>query len=92
MSDGFNQTKNEDNEKYISVSLDAKWFLGHCIEALVSGKDKIYVNFFKNTGRKQEKEPVYSNRQGGLWIKKKNPERPKVLDEIEEIIMNNNNN
>lgn len=67
----------EKNEKYISVGLDAKWFLGHATKALVEGKDKVYISFFKNTDRKKEAEPIYKCMHGALWINEKK-ERMKV--------------
>lgn len=70
----------EKEEKYLSVSLEAKWFLGHCMKAIVEGKDKVYISFFKNQGRTKENEPVYINRQGGLWVKK-----PKERMKVEEL-------
>lgn len=73
-------------EKYVSVSLDPKWFLGHCVEALVNGQTKVYINFYKNKNRTKDNEPNYVNKQGGLWIKNKVDKEAETINE--EVIIN----
>ena len=70
-----------EQENYLSVSLDAKWLLGHAMASLSKGDEKCYLAFFKNKDRTKDNEPNYINRTGALWIKKPKPKNPIVKEE-----------
>jgi len=71
-----------EKEEYLSTSIDTNWLIGYCMEAILTQKKKVNINFFKNNDKTNDNQPDYKFHNGALWKKQKKEEETKVSNEI----------